>query len=130
VPQNTIGEQELALVRYLAESGEASVGEVAQAFGADRGLARSTVLTMMERLRRKNFLSRRRVKGVYRYRACVSSRELLTGAVRRFVERNLDGSVAPFVAYLSEATNLSDSQVAELQQLVARLQSDRKKPVR
>lgn len=125
--EKTIGEQELALVRYLAEAGEASVGELSDTYGAERGLARSTILTMMERLRRKKFLTRHTVKGVYRYRACASSQELLTNAVRRFVERNLDGSVAPFVAYLSESGNLSDAELKELQALVTRLQSRPKK---
>ncbi len=125
--EKTIGEQEMALVRYIAEAREASVGEVSETYGSERGLARSTVLTMMERLRRKKFLSRHIVKGVYRYRACVSSRELLTNAVRRFVERSLDGSVAPFVAYLSESGNLSDAELAELQEVVSRLQSRPKK---
>ncbi len=127
MPEKTIGEQEMALVRYLAEAGEASVGEVNETYGAERGLARSTVLTMMERLRRKKFLTRHSVRGVYRYRACVTSRELLTNAVRRFVERNLDGSVAPFVADLSESGKLSEAELAELQELVTRLQSRPKK---
>jgi hypothetical protein len=45
----------------------------------------------------------------------------MKGAVRRFVERNLDGSVAPFLAYLSEAGQVSDAQLRELEELVARL---------
>ena len=63
----TIGDQELALLQYIAEQGDASVGEVAAAFGESRGLARSTVLTMMERLRAKAYLKRKQVEGVYRY---------------------------------------------------------------
>lgn len=43
----TIGDQELALLQYVAEQGGATVGEVATGFGEARGLARSTVLTMM-----------------------------------------------------------------------------------
>ena len=127
MPEKTIGEQEMALVRHIAEAGEASVGEVSETYGAERGLARSTVLTMMERLRRKRFLTRHTVRGVYRYRSCASKQEFLTNAVRRFVERNLDGSVGPFVAYLSESGNLSDAELAELQKLVTRLQARPKK---
>ncbi|WP_258224035.1 BlaI/MecI/CopY family transcriptional regulator, partial [Stenotrophomonas sp. HMWF003] len=52
----TIGDQELALLQYVAEQGGATVGEVAAGFGEERGLARSTVLTMMERLRGKAYL--------------------------------------------------------------------------
>ena len=41
--RKSIGDQELALLQHLSEHGEASVGEVAAAFGEPRGLARSTV---------------------------------------------------------------------------------------
>jgi predicted transcriptional regulator len=123
----SIGEQELALLRHIADAGSVTVGEAADAFGAPRGLARSTVLTMMERLRLKGHLGRRLADGVYRYRARASSAELLKSAVQRFVERNLDGSVSPFLAYLSEAGRLSDEELRELEQIVARLHADRGK---
>ncbi len=122
----SIGEQELALVRYIADRGGVTVGEAADEFGAARSLARSTVLTMMERLRKKGYLARRPAEGVYRYRARSSSSDLLKGAVQRFVERNLDGSVSPFLAYLSEGGNVSESELRELEALVARLNANRK----
>jgi predicted transcriptional regulator len=82
---------------------------------------------MMERLRQKGHLPRRMVDGVYRYRALASSADLLRGAVQRFVERNLDGSVSPLVAYLSEAGELSDKELRDLEKIVARLDSAQRK---
>jgi predicted transcriptional regulator len=125
--ESSIGEQELALLRHIADRGSVTVGEAAEAFGASRNLARSTVLTMMERLRGKGHLGRRLVEGVYRYRARASSEELLKGAVQRFVERNLDGSVSPFLAYLSEAGRITDEELRDLEQLVAKLHAGRRK---
>ena len=123
----SIGEQELTLLRHIADRGGLTVGEAAEEFGASRGLARSTVLTMMERLRRKGHLSRRMADGVYRYRARVTSADLLKDAVQRFVERNLDGSVSPFLAYLSESDELSADEVRQLERIVGRLSASRKK---
>ena len=123
----TIGEQELALLRHIADSGGTSVAEAVEAFGTSRGLARSTVLTMMERLRRKGYLGRRAAGGVYRYRARTSSADLLKRAVGRFVDRNLGGSLSPFLAYLSESTDVSESELRELEGLVARLNADKRK---
>jgi predicted transcriptional regulator len=125
--ESTIGEQELALLRHIADRGGITVGEAADEFGLPRGLARSTVLTMMERLRQKGHLGRRLSDGVYRYRARSTSADLLKGAIQRFVERNLDGSVSPFLAYLSEADELTDGEVRELERLVGRLHAKRKK---
>ena len=127
MPPASVGEQELALLRHIADRGGATVGEVVAQFGAANGLARSTVITMMDRLRKKGFLNRRLAGGVYRYQTRASS-DLTRGAIHRFVERNLGGSVAPFVAYLAESARLSDEEVEELEATVARLQSRRKEP--
>jgi predicted transcriptional regulator len=123
----SIGEQELALLRHIADRESASVAETVEGYGVERGLARSTVLTMMERLRKKGFLSRSMDDGVFRYRALSSSADLLKGAVQRFVERNLDGSVSPFLAYLSDAADLTDRERQELERIVARLDASERK---
>ena len=122
----TIGDQELALLQYIAEQGDASVGEVAAAFGESRGLARSTVLTMMERLRAKAYLQREPHDGVYRYRSTAGRQEVVNSAVGSFVEKTLQGSISPFVAWMSEKAEVSDNELAELQALVSKLQSQRR----
>ncbi|MEO7072515.1 MAG: BlaI/MecI/CopY family transcriptional regulator [Rhodanobacter sp.] len=130
---STIGDQELALLQHVDASGTVSVGEVAVSFGEPRGLARSTVLTMMERLRGKGYLRRRRIKGaqskgVFRYSIATGPGEAMRSAVGSFVEKTLSGSVSPFVAWMSEHAEVSDSELDELQALVTQLQSRRKEP--
>ncbi len=117
------GEQELALLTWLAEHPTVTVGEVAELYGAPRSLARSTVLTMMERLRKKGHLSRRRVQGLFRYSTAAGPGDVLKDAVGTFVSRTLGGSVSPFVAYLSDEAEVTPEQLAELEALVARLQT-------
>ena len=122
----SIGDQEMALLRWVAEQGPRTVGQVAEGFGEPRGLARSTVLTMMERLRQKGHLDRRQVDGVFRYASVAPAGDLLRGAVRSFVEKTLSGSVSPFVAYLAESAEVSEGELAELEELVNRLKSRQK----
>ena len=117
------GEQELALLTWLAEHPAITVGEVADQYAAPRALARSTVLTMMDRLRKKGHLSRKRVQGVFRYSTGAGPEDLLKDAVGTFVSRTLGGSVSPFVAYLGDAAEVTPEQLAELEELVARLQT-------
>lgn len=128
MPKPSIGDQELLLLHYIDDRGDGSVGEVAAGFGEANGLARSTVLTMMERLRAKGYLKRKRSDGVYRYRASTGPREATRRAVGRFVERTLSGSVSPFVAWLSERGEVSDAELAELKALVAKLQRGKREP--
>jgi predicted transcriptional regulator len=124
--RKSIGDQELALLQHVGERGDASVGEVAAEFGEPRGLARSTVLTMMERLRGKAYLRREQVDGVYRYATTAEQAEVVSSAVGSFVEKTLQGSVSPFVAWMSQRAEVSDGELAELEALVAKLQSQRK----
>lgn len=123
--RKTIGDQELALLQYIDEMGTPTVGEVAAGFGEARGLARSTVLTMMERLRGKNYLRRHQADGIYRYQSTSGQDSVVQGAIAQFVDRTLQGSVSPFVAYLSQREQVSDDELAELEALVEQLQSRR-----
>jgi predicted transcriptional regulator len=121
----TLGAQETQILREIAENGPGSVGELQARFGEPRGLARSTVLTMMERLRAKGYLVRRRQDGVFRY-ATREGQDVLSGVVGRFVDNALGGSLSPFVAYLSGRERITDEELSELKRVVDRLRSRRK----
>src|SRR4051794_13578763 len=97
-----LGELQREVLSFLAERGPLTVGEVAAQFGEPRGLARTTILTVMERLREKGYATRTKRGAVFCYAACAGKAELLRGLVRDFVERALEGSVSPFFAYLAQ----------------------------
>jgi predicted transcriptional regulator len=126
MPTGSITRAELDVLRYIHDHTPATVREVADHFSRTTGHARTTVLTVMERLRAKGYLGRRKVGGVNQYTPKVTKTELLRELVGGFVEEMLDGSVSPFVAYLSEAEDLGDDEVKELRGLAKQL-ADRKK---
>ena len=119
-PLKSIGDQELALLHFVSERGQASVAQAVEGFGVPRGLARSTVLTMMERLRKKGHLGRRQQEGVYQYAPRTAPGAAVRQAVQTFVDRTLGGSIAPFVAYVAEREHLSDDEIHELEALLTR----------
>lgn len=119
-----VGEQELALLEWVAEHGPVSVGEAARQYGDERGLARTTVQTMLERLRQKGHLRRSRRSGVYRYSSPHGPMKVLQRAVDSFVDGALRGAVTPLVAYLAEREEVSDEERRELERIVARLESE------
>jgi len=121
----TLGEQELEVLRYVSDRAPITIGEAAQHFADERGLARTTILTVMERLRKKGFLTRKKEGGIFHYSPAVHKSELLRGLVQDFVEKTLHGSVSPFVAYLAKADNISDSELVEIKRLVAELETGR-----
>ena len=126
----TLGDLELETLRFLADHGPLSVGEVAAQFGEPRGLARTTILTIMERLRHKGYLGRKKDGSVFRYAPQNAQEDVLKDLVRTFVEKTLAGSLTPFVAYLAEAENLSDGEIAQLRRLVETLQDGKGRETR
>ncbi len=125
-PKAPLGSTEIQILQYLGDQPAQSVGEVADHFARTTGQARTTILTIMERLRKKGYLTRKRIGGVYHYSPKVAKQDLLRGLVKSFVDNTLAGSVSPFVAYLSESGPVSEEDLEQLKQLVRELEQDRK----
>ncbi len=125
-PKAAFGSTEIEVLRYIGDHHPISVGEAAEYFAQTTGQARTTILTIMENLRRKGHLTRRRIGGVYRYSPKIAKHELLQGLVKDFVDKTLGGSVSPFVAYLSEGGPISDDDLHTLKRLVHDLEHVRK----
>jgi predicted transcriptional regulator len=98
------------------------VAEVVEYVSRTTGRARTTVLTVMERLRGKGCLTRKQIGGVYRYSPKVPNQELLRGLVKDFVDTTLGGSVSPFVAFLSESGPISEDDLNLLKRLVREME--------
>ena len=95
IPQ--LGRAELAILQHVIDNHPVSVREVVNHVSKTTGQARTTVLTLMERLREKGVLKRRKVKGVNRYSPRIAKAELMDALVGDFVEGVLGGSVSPFL---------------------------------
>ena len=126
-PRDPLGHLELDVLQYIADHHPITVREVANRFAETSGQARTTLLTVMERLRAKGYLTRRKRGGVHRYWPTVSKTELLQQMVGNFVEDVLGGSISPFVAYLTRSSLLSDDEVRRLEGLLKRIESREKR---
>jgi predicted transcriptional regulator len=121
----SVGNQEMEVLRFIAEHAPISTGEVARQFGEPNNLARGTIIKMMERLHKKGYLTRRQEAGVYEYSPSVPKQELLQNLLQDFVEKTLKGSVSPIVAYLTNSRQVSDAELDELSRLVDALREER-----
>ncbi|MCW3051844.1 MAG: transcriptional regulator [Chthonomonadales bacterium] len=121
----TVGDQELEVLRFIADHAPISTGEVARQFGERNNLARGTIIKVMERLHKKGYLTRRQDAGVFEYSPSVPKQELLQNLMQEFVEKTLKGSVSPVVAYLTNSRQVSDAELLELGRLVDELRVER-----
>src|SRR5579862_4393195 len=126
----TLGEQEAAVLRFIAERAPVPAREVVEKFAGEQELARTTILTKIERLRKKGHLTRRRQHGVFYYSPRAPRAEVMHDLVRDFVETTLGGSVSPVVAYLIDTRRLSEEELAVLRRLAEELPAQEALPGR
>jgi predicted transcriptional regulator len=115
---------EWEVLQYVVEHHPVTARQVADRFGETHGYARTTVLTLMDRLLEKGYLAREKVEGVHQYSPSAPRSELLQDVVRDFIQIALGGSVSPFVAYLTRKGRLTTEELTELRRLVSELEAE------
>ena len=122
--QSSLGELELVVLKTIWKHQPCTVQKIAAVLGKRRGCARTTVLTVMQRLHAKGYLKRRKVGKLHQYSSTERRSDVMSRLIGQFLDKVLDGSAAPFVTYLTEKENLSDKHITALQKIAREL--DRK----
>ncbi len=91
---------QIAIMRVLWERGEASVADVWQALQPERGLAQTTVATLLSRLERRGVIARRAAHRSFVYWTVVSEAEVRQSMVDGLIERMFAGDVTALVNHL------------------------------
>lgn len=118
----SLGQQEMDILKYVSDHAPIAVRDVALFFEKEKKLARTTVLTVMERLRKKGFLHRAQVNGHFKYSPKMKTSDVLSSKISEFVEKTLGGSVSPLLSYFISSSNLTPEEVKKLQELVEKLE--------
>src|SRR5206468_1576980 len=87
----------------LWDLGEANVEEVRRTLSAEKPLAYTTVLTLLDRLARRGVATRRREGRTFRYTAAVERDTVRRLALNRFVDLHFERSLAKLRIFLSGA---------------------------
>ena len=118
-----LGRAEAEILRYIADNHPVTVRHTADYFGQTKGLAKTTILNVMERLRDKGFLTREPGEGGFRYSPAQSKSGILRDLVTNFVHEMLGGSLEPFAAYLAENPPIDEAELARLKAVIAELEA-------
>jgi len=122
--KQSVGRAEVEILRFIADRPGVAVSAVAEHLMATKGQTRTTALNTMERLRKKGFLRREKVGGVFHYFPAGGKTRLFEGLVDDFVQSVLGGSVTPLVAYLTNKVEANPAEIAELKRLVDKLEEE------
>lgn len=115
--QQNLGELELEVLKVLWDRGTGSVLQVAESLVKRKGYARTTILTVMQRLHKKGFLKRKKEDGVFRYTPTKKRSQVMGNLLTDFLERVFDGSSTTLVQHLA-SKNIEDQEFAEIQKIL------------
>ncbi len=124
--RHRLGDLQLAILEVLWERGEGTVADVHAALLVERGLATTTIATMLRKMEEKELVSLRRDGRVLVYRAQVERDDVHRSMVGDLLERLFDGDPKALVHHLIAEGELDVDALDELRRRIAR----RKKEVR
>jgi predicted transcriptional regulator len=111
---------ELELLKVLWASGPCTVKQLREGLAASRGLAYTTVVTVLTIMANKGFVRKRRAGAATVYEALLPRDEATGGMLRDLIDRVYDGSTLAVVQSLLDAADLDADELAEIRRLVNR----------
>jgi predicted transcriptional regulator len=113
-----LSDLQLDVMRVLWR-GEASVADVAAALAAERGLAHTTVATLLTRLAKRGAVAPRRDGRQLYYRALVSESQVRRTMVGELIQSLFQGDPKALLAHLVREREVAPGDLAKVQALLA-----------
>lgn len=120
-----LGKLELEVLKVVWKEQPCTVSQIVKIMTDRRDYARTTILTVMQRLEGKKFVKRRKEDGIFHYKTTENLSDVLTGLTKQFVDTMLSGSPLPFVNYFAESKKLTQKQAETLQAIVDELSDEK-----
>jgi predicted transcriptional regulator len=117
-PHPTLTPQELAIMKVVWRTDEATVRDVYEALQETRPVAYTTVMTMMRILQEKGYLTKATNDRAHVYRPAKPSQQVIGGMVRDFLDRVFDGASDPLLVHLARDNKLTPKQRRLVKQLI------------
>jgi BlaI family penicillinase repressor len=115
---------ELEILKILWDLGPVGLGQIHVVLHERRGVAITTVATMLKMMLAKELVERDDGPRGYLWKACVSRKVAVSGLIGKLVQHVFDGSARRLVAHLVEEGELDDR---EREEIVEILQAEAKK---
>lgn len=116
----SLGDLQMAIMRVLWKAREATSAEVHAALEEERGLAPTTIATMLQKMERKGVVRHRMEGRRFVYRPAVSEAQVQRSMVAELLDRVFDGSPAALVSHLLSSDDVDAKEISKLRALVAR----------
>lgn len=116
--QYHLGDLQLAIMRVLWGRGEATVADVHEALEPERGLALTTIATMLMKMEKKGVVDHRAEGRRFIYRPVVSESQVTRSMVADLTSQLFRGDVTALVNHLLAEHDIDSSELAQLRKLI------------
>lgn len=106
------------ILRVFWARGEATTQDVHDALSESRGLAPTTVATLLSRLEKKGVLAHRRQGRQHVFRALVTERQVKRSKVRDLTESLFGGDPAALVSHLVRSDEMDEGELARIRRML------------
>jgi BlaI family penicillinase repressor len=118
--RQTLGDLQHAIMAVLWDRGEATTADVHEALRVERGLALTTIATMLRKMEDKGVVTHRAEGRQFVYRPTVSRAEIRESMVGELVERVFGGDARALVAHLVSEHEIDTRELGELRERLDR----------
>jgi len=119
-----LGDLQLAIMHVLWERGEAAASEVHKVLLPERGLAVTTIKTMLRKLEDRGIVAHRANGRQFLYRPVIAESDVREGMVIDLVQRMFSGDSAALVNHLIQAGEIDADELDELKAHISRKRED------
>ena len=117
-PSVQLSDLQLDVLRVIWRDDEATVAKVHQELLPKRGLATTTIATVLTRLEKRGVLSHRREGRQFVYRSSITHEEAQRNMVAELTDRVFNGDAAELVAHLINEKKITNGELDHLRQLL------------
>jgi BlaI family penicillinase repressor len=119
-----LSDLQMAVMRVLWDRGEASASEVHSELEPERGLAPTTIATVLSRLERRGLVIHRTHGRQYLYSSAVSEQDIRRSMVASLTSRLFNGDATALVSHLLKSSDIDAGDLDKVRTLLA----DRSEP--
>jgi len=112
--KTALGDLQHAIMQILWDKGEATVNDVHRIFLPERGLALTTIATMLRKMETKGVVAHRVEGRQFVYRPTVTQDNVKRSMVRELVDRLFNGDPAALVTHLVEDREIDPDELRDL----------------
>ena len=116
---DSLGDLQLAIMRELWSRGEATVTDVHGALRQTRGLAPTTVATMLKKMETKGVVGHRTEGRRFVYHPTVSEEQVTRSMVANLTGRLFRGDVRALVSHLVSEHEIDSDELDDLRRILA-----------